>query len=93
MRGVPRDLISRFWNHVENLRDDGFRYGDCLEQISYLILLKVEDERETLLGEVSRIPRNWRWSTLLEYSGSRLREHFEGLVAGLSGEPGIVGRV
>ncbi len=37
-------LISKVWNFANVLRDDGVGYGDYLEQITYLLFLKMADE-------------------------------------------------
>ena len=39
-------LLIRFWNYAHVLRDDGVGCGDYVEQITYLIFLKMADERE-----------------------------------------------
>lgn len=37
-------IISKIWNMANVLRDDGVSYGDYLEQITYLLFLKMADE-------------------------------------------------
>ena len=37
-------IISKIWNLANVLRDDGVGYGDYLEQITYLLFLKMADE-------------------------------------------------
>jgi type I restriction enzyme M protein len=37
-------LVSRVWSFCHTLRDDGVSYGDYLEQLTYLIFLKIADE-------------------------------------------------
>ena len=37
-------IISKIWNLAGVLRDDGVGYGDYLEQITYLLFLKMADE-------------------------------------------------
>jgi type I restriction enzyme M protein len=37
-------IISKVWNFANVLRDDGVGYGDYLEQITYLLFLKMADE-------------------------------------------------
>ena len=41
---IVSSLISRIWNLANVIRDDGVGYGDCLEQITYLLFLKMADE-------------------------------------------------
>lgn len=37
-------IIQKVWNFCTTLRDDGVAYGDYLEQLTYLIFLKMADE-------------------------------------------------
>ena len=39
-------IVSKVWNYAHVLRDDGVGYGDYVEQITFLIFLKMADERE-----------------------------------------------
>lgn len=38
-------LIQKHWNYCNVLRDDGMSYGDYVEQLTYLLFLKMADER------------------------------------------------
>ncbi len=44
-------LVSKVWNYAHVLLDQGFSYGDYVEQITCLLFLKMDAEREDLLGE------------------------------------------
>ena len=48
-------LVSKVWNYAHVLRDQGVSYGDYIEQITYLLFLKMDQEREQLLGELEAI--------------------------------------
>ena len=37
-------IVSKVWSFCNTLRDDGVSYGDYLEQLTYLIFLKMADE-------------------------------------------------
>ncbi|MGS4947986.1 type I restriction-modification system subunit M N-terminal domain-containing protein [Meridianimarinicoccus sp. RP-17] len=37
-------IVSKVWSFCTTLRDDGVGYGDYLEQLTYLIFLKMADE-------------------------------------------------
>ncbi|GAB4414468.1 MAG: hypothetical protein Fur0044_09190 [Anaerolineae bacterium] len=39
-------IVQRVWNYCNVLRDDGVSYGDYLEQLTYLLFLKMADELE-----------------------------------------------
>ena len=38
-------LVQRLWNYCNILRDDGLSYGDYVEQLTYLLFLKMADEQ------------------------------------------------
>ncbi len=44
----PTQIIQKLWNYCNVLRDDGMSYGDYVEQLTYLLFLKMADERTTL---------------------------------------------
>ena len=37
-------IVQKIWNYCNVLRDDGMSYGDCVEQLTYLLFLKMADE-------------------------------------------------
>ena len=43
----PKALVQRLWDFCDVLRDDGLSYGDYLEQLTYLLFLKMADEQPT----------------------------------------------
>ena len=64
------------------LREDGLSYGDYLEQLTYLIFLKMMDERSrppyTLLPDYQPppIPEGCRWPDLLSHEGAEIEAHY-----------------
>ena len=38
-------IVQRLWNYCNVLRDDGMSYGDYVEQLTYLLFLKMADEQ------------------------------------------------
>ena len=48
-------LVARVWNYAHVLRRQGVPFGDYIEQITYLLFLKMDEEREDLTGELSVI--------------------------------------
>jgi type I restriction enzyme M protein len=46
-------IVQRVWNYYNVLRDDGLSYGDYLEQLTYLLFLKMDDEGRAM-GRPSR---------------------------------------
>ena len=56
-------LVQKVWNYAHVLRDQGVPYQAYISQISYLLFLKMDDERAGLVasglikGEARRSPR------------------------------------
>ena len=44
---TPAAIVSKLWNYCNVLRDDGMSYGDYVEQLTYLLFLKMADERRS----------------------------------------------
>ena len=57
-------IVQRVWNYCNVLRDDGMSYGDYVEQLTYLLFLKMADESTNLLGKVNVIPDEVSWQSL-----------------------------
>ena len=88
-------IVQRVWNYCNVLRDDGISYGDYVEQLTYLIFLKMDDEN-TLLGKPSAIPKDLRWQTLLKkegeiLDGEALELHYIHILTTLGRQPGLIG--
>jgi type I restriction enzyme M protein len=93
---APRDyssLVSKVWNYAHVLRDQGISYGDYIEQITYLLFLKMDEERSDLLGEPSVIPSEWRWDKLAEKDGDALELQYRHTLEKLGVEPGLIGTI
>jgi type I restriction enzyme M protein len=84
-------LISKVWNYAHVLRDEGVGYGDYVGQISFLLFLKMDEERSTLLGEPSLIPADYVWSTIRGKTGEALDRHYKDALATLSKRTDFVG--
>ncbi len=86
-------LVSKVWNYAHVLRDQGIGYGDYLEQITFLLFLKMDQEREDQLGEASFIPAKWRWEKLAPLSGDDLELQYRHTLEALSKEKGLIGTI
>ena len=65
----PTALVSKLWNYCSILRDDGLSYGDYVEQLTFLLFLKMADEQSRLRGTLSTIPKGKDWPSLLAKEG------------------------
>ena len=63
---------NRVWSYAHVLRRQSVPFGDDIEQITYLLFLKMDEEREELLGERSAIPDLHRWHCLKTFDGDEL---------------------
>ncbi len=86
-------LVSKVWNYAHVLRDQGISYGDYIEQITYLLFLKMDQEREELLGETSAIPPAWNWTKLASKDGDELELQYRHTLEALAREPGLIGTI
>jgi len=84
-------LVSKVWNYAHVLRDEGVSYGDYVGQISFLLFLKMDEERTKYLGEPSLIPKKWQWDTLRNKSGEALDDHYKEALTALSKKTDFVG--
>ena len=83
-------IVQRIWNYCNVLRDDGVSYGDYLEQLTYLLFLKMDAERARV-GLPSKIPTAYTWSTLKDLEGDELDQHYRKILADLGREKGLIG--
>jgi len=72
-------LVQKLWNYCNVLRDDGMSYGDYVEQLTYLLFLKMADERSRPpYHQPSPIPAPYAWSMLLAKDSDALFNQFPG---------------
>lgn len=81
------DIINKLWGYCNVLKADGMHYGDYINQLTYLLFLKMADEQGVY------IPEKYKWGTLLEYSGTNLIEHYEEVLRELGKEEGVLADV
>ncbi|MGI2129221.1 N-6 DNA methylase [Shewanella oncorhynchi] len=67
-----QDLVAKLWNLCNLLRDDGVTYHEYINELTYLVFLKMVDET----GREDNIPKGYRWTDLEKYdSATRLEEY------------------
>lgn len=85
-------IVQRLWNYCNVLRDDGVSYGDYVEQLTYLLFLKMADEQSRPpFNKQSKIPKGFDWSSLLLKDGAALEDHYRKVLESLGKEPGMLG--
>ncbi len=87
-------LISKIWSFCNTLRDDGVGYGDYLEQLTYLLFLKMADEySKPPYNRDTNIPKKYNWQSLVKETGAKLEEHYFNVLRILSSEKGMIGQI
>src|SRR5207253_11338317 len=81
------DVVQQLWGFCHTLRHDGINYGDYIEQLTYLLFLKLADEKGL------SVPEGCGWPTLRERSGTDLLEHYVEVLRTLAKEKGILGDI
>jgi len=84
-------IVQRLWNYCNVLRDDGVSYGDYVEQLTYLLFLKMADEQTKLLKKPYTLPKGLDWQSLVEKDGDDLEAHYRHLLDNLGKEKGMLG--
>src|SRR6187401_1384022 len=87
-------IVSKVWNFCTTLRDDGVGYGDYLEQLTYLIFLKMADEyaRPPYSRDVG-VPAGCQWADLRGLKGADLEVHYVDALRELGTRPGLLGQI
>ena len=87
-------IISKVWGLCNPLRDDGVSYGDYLEQLTYLIFLKMSDEySRPPYCRNTGIPENYTWSDLNTLKGAELESQYKATLDKLGEQDGILGQI
>ena len=90
----PSAIVNKIWNYCNVLRDDGVSYGDYLEQLTYILFLKMADEKEALNdGQLNLIPKKYNWQSLRKESGEALEAKYNSILRELQKEKGMIGHI
>ncbi len=81
------DIVNKLWGFCHTLRHDGIDYGDYIEQLTYLLFLKMADEREV------HIPDGYDWNSLKDKSATALTDHYSEILRKLREEKGMLGDI
>jgi len=88
----PGALVQKLWNYCQILRDDGLSYGDYLEQLTFLLFLKMADEQsKPPFNKPSPIPKGKDWPALLAKDGDELEIHYRHTLEELGKRTGMLG--
>ena len=90
MTTASSTIVQRVWNYCNVLRDDGISYGDYVEQLTYLLFLKMDHEGASMLGKTSAVPDNLNWASLLARDGDELEVHYIHILSELGKGSGLI---
>jgi type I restriction enzyme M protein len=94
MSNNSSSIVNKVWAFCQTLRDDGVGYGDYLEQLTYLLFLKMADEyTKPPHNRTMPIPNEYSWETLTSKSGAELESHYTILLRELGKDKGILGQI
>ncbi|GCE58452.1 class I SAM-dependent DNA methyltransferase [Microcystis aeruginosa] len=87
-------IVSKVWSFCNTLRDDGVSYGDYLEQLTYLLFLKMADEyAKPPYNRKIGIPFAYDWQSLRSKRGADLEAHYLGILRELGQKKGLLGQI
>ena len=81
------DVVQKLWGFCHTLRHDGIDYGDYIEQITYLLFIKMADERDV------ELPKGTDWGSLTAKAGTDLSDHYQDLLRKLGQQKGLLGDI
>lgn len=97
------DIVNKLWGFCHTLRHDGVDYGDYIEQLTYLLFLKMADEKDIIIPvkevkerdgkEEKTITIKYDWDSLKELSGTDLTDHYADALRHLREGKGILGKI
>ncbi len=94
MTNHAQHLVAKLWNYCNVLRDDGLSYGDYVEQLTYLLFLKMAHERtQAPWNEPPIVPAGYDWPSLLARDGDDLETHYRHVLEHLGGQKGMLGLI
>jgi type I restriction enzyme M protein len=87
-----QQIVQKLGNYCNVLRDDGLSYGDYVEQLTYLLFLKMADEQtRPPLRRPSIIPAGYDWPSLTGKDGDALETHYRHVLETLGRQGGMLG--
>lgn len=84
---ATNNLVAKIWSFCDTLRDDGLGYGDYLEQLTFLLFLKMADENKSQYN----LPKGCDWQTIL--TSNQIIQDYESLLKNLSTSGGMLSKI
>jgi type I restriction enzyme M protein len=95
MSNKSERIVQKLWSYCQVLRDDGLSYQDYLEQLTFLLFLKMAEERSILTGQEQAIPKGYRWADLAnpKMEGIKLEAQYFETLKKLAAQGGMLGLI
>ena len=81
------DIVQKLWGYCHTLRHDGVGYTEYVEQLTYLLFLKMANERSI------ELPRGCDWPALRDQVGTEVLDSYVDMLRKLGKQPGILGDI
>jgi len=89
-----KQIVNKLWSYCDLLRDEGLSYGQYVDQLTYLLFLKMAHERTQpphKAKPVVRPPHDW--ATLASKEGEELERHYRTTLEALARHGGMLGAI
>lgn len=86
---TTNNLVQKIWSFCDTLRDDGLGYNDYLEQLTYLLFLKMADENKNKYS----LPDICDWKSLVINKGGELLDQYEKILKTLADSGGMLKKI
>lgn len=86
---TTNNLVQKIWSFCDTLRDDGLGYNDYLEQLTYLLFLKMADENKNKYS----LPDICNWKSLVTNKGGELLDQYEKILKTLADSGGMLKKI
>ncbi len=94
MSNHSAQIVQKLWNYCDVLRDDGLSYGDYIEQLTFLLFLKMAHEQtQAPWNRPSLVPKGFDWPSLMSKEGDALETHYRHLLETLGKSKGTLGLI
>jgi type I restriction enzyme M protein len=93
------DVVNKLWGFCHTLRHDGVDYGDYIEQLTYLLFLKMSHEKGIDLSKIEYeenkkiVKLDCSWTPFTQKSGTELLDAFSQILRALSRQSGLLGDI
>ena len=85
-------LLKKVWDIANVLAAAGVGFTDYITQLTYILFLKMDNEKEEL-GLESSIPDGYKWSDIVKLNGTDLVDKYEEILDELSKNEGLIGTI